>query len=296
MNFVFIFLITVFFSGANIAAFQPVDINNASKDQIMALPGIGDKLARRIIEYREKKGAFLSVEDLLLIEGCKPKLLEKIKDQILLKKMMRTSRTPKSLDVSAKNIVEPIFKKNTLSETDIKDLMLSFENEPLIRLVQEEAIRYANAQPGQVKSWLRRVRLAAWMPKLNSKGGRNLDKGQSIREKVGDVDVLFHRESADWSFDLQAEWKLSELVFNKEELSVSRESVRQTILREDIIDNVTQKYFERRRLQIFERMLLDQDAKEKIMRQIKIQELTAQLDGFTGGWFSENISVPARNG
>ncbi len=272
------------------AAFQPVDLNNASKEQIMALPGVGDKLARRIIEHREKKGAFLSLEDLLLIEGCKPKLLEKIKDSISLKKMMRTFLVPQSSEVTPKTTATNNLKKNNMSDEEIKNLMISFSNEPLIRQVQEEAVRYANAHPRQVASWLRRVRQAAWMPKINTKGGRNLDKGQSIREKIGDVDVLYHKESADWSFDLQAEWKLGDLIFNKEELSVARESVRQTILREDIIEEVTHKYFERRRLQVLELLVSAAEVEEKVMRQIKIQELAAQLDGLTGGWFSENIS------
>jgi competence ComEA-like helix-hairpin-helix protein len=296
LNLSLIFFSIAFFSWVSFAAFQAVDINNASKEQIMALPGIGDKLARRIIEHREKKGAFLSVEDLLLIEGCKPKLLEKIKGQILLKKKIRTSSEFRSLSTAKKGItVSSNLKKNSISDEEIRVLMLSFASEPLIRSVQEEAIRYANANPSQVDSWLRRVRQAAWMPKINTKGGRDLDKGQSVREKVGDLDVLYHKESANWSFNLQAEWKLGELIFNREELSVARESVRQTILREDIIEDVTNKYFERRRLQILDLIASEEEASIKIMRQVKIQELTAQIDGFTGGWFSGQLNLAAHS-
>ncbi len=292
LNLFFKFSVFMLFSGASLAAFQAVDINNASKDQIMALPGIGDKLARRIIDHRDKKGAFLSVEDLLLIDGCKPKLLEKIRGHLTLKKMIRTYAGIKSLEARGKDVAGFIsLKKNNMSDEEIRALMISFAHEPIIRLVQEEAIRYANANPRQVDSWQRRVRQAAWMPKINTKGGRDLDKEQSVREKVGDVDVLYHKESADWSFNLQAEWDLSELIFNREELSVARESVRQTVLREDIIEDVTHKYFERRRLQILDLIALEEEVSIKIMRQIKIQELTAQLDGFTGGWFSENINL-----
>ena len=59
-----------------------LDINSASLTQLMDLPGIGPTLADRIIVYRERNGAFQSVEDLLLIEGIGPKKLSQIETLI----------------------------------------------------------------------------------------------------------------------------------------------------------------------------------------------------------------------
>jgi competence protein ComEA len=46
-----------------------VNINTATIDQLVALPGIGPVLAQRIITYREQHGPFRSVRDLLNVPG-----------------------------------------------------------------------------------------------------------------------------------------------------------------------------------------------------------------------------------
>ena len=50
-----------------------IDINQASTEDFVKLPGIGPELARRIVTYREKHGPFRRVEDLLAIRGIGPK-------------------------------------------------------------------------------------------------------------------------------------------------------------------------------------------------------------------------------
>ena len=57
----------------------PVNINTASKRELDALPGIGEVLAQRIIEYRNANGPFGSVNDLTKVKGIGEKTLEKIK-------------------------------------------------------------------------------------------------------------------------------------------------------------------------------------------------------------------------
>lgn len=49
---------------------QPrVNINTASEKELRTLPGIGDELAARIVEYRTKVGQFRKPEHLLMVEG-----------------------------------------------------------------------------------------------------------------------------------------------------------------------------------------------------------------------------------
>ena len=43
----------------------PIDINRADETEFMALPGIGEVLARRILDYREENGLFSRVEELM---------------------------------------------------------------------------------------------------------------------------------------------------------------------------------------------------------------------------------------
>lgn len=52
-----------------------LDINTASKVQLMDLPGIGEELAERIIRYRTDNGPFESTDDLLMVEGIGEKKL-----------------------------------------------------------------------------------------------------------------------------------------------------------------------------------------------------------------------------
>ena len=57
----------------------PVNINSASKRELDALPGIGEVLAQRIIDYRSANGPFQSVDELIKIKGIGEKTLAKLK-------------------------------------------------------------------------------------------------------------------------------------------------------------------------------------------------------------------------
>ena len=59
-----------------------VNINLASKEELMTLPGVGQAKAESIIQYREEQGDFATIEDLMQISGIKEGLFEKIKDLI----------------------------------------------------------------------------------------------------------------------------------------------------------------------------------------------------------------------
>ena len=57
----------------------PVNINTASKKELDALPGIGETLAQRIIDYRSANGPFSTVDELTKVKGIGEKTLEKLK-------------------------------------------------------------------------------------------------------------------------------------------------------------------------------------------------------------------------
>ena len=59
-----------------------ININMASLEELMTLPGIGQSKASAIIDYRESNGKFGSVEDIMNIEGIKEGVFNKIKDKI----------------------------------------------------------------------------------------------------------------------------------------------------------------------------------------------------------------------
>jgi competence protein ComEA len=50
-----------------------VNLNTATREELMQLPGIGEVMSGRIIEYRERHGPFRRPEDMIIIEGFSEK-------------------------------------------------------------------------------------------------------------------------------------------------------------------------------------------------------------------------------
>ena len=63
-------------------ALSTIDINTATAEAFATLPGIGQTLAQRIVDYRNANGPFQSLADLLNVEGIGEKKLESILDYI----------------------------------------------------------------------------------------------------------------------------------------------------------------------------------------------------------------------
>ena len=64
---------------------QRININEAEKEELMRLPGIGATIAERILKSRQDRGPFRTERDLLRVPGIGPKKLSKIRPFITLK-------------------------------------------------------------------------------------------------------------------------------------------------------------------------------------------------------------------
>ena len=62
----------------------PINVNNAGVAELQKLPGIGPKLAQRIVDSRTLRGRFRSVEELRRVSGIGPKTLEKLRPHVII--------------------------------------------------------------------------------------------------------------------------------------------------------------------------------------------------------------------
>jgi len=60
-----------------------VNLNTATKAELLTLNGIGESYADRIIEYRKNNGPFQSPEEIMQVKGIGEKIYQKIKDRIV---------------------------------------------------------------------------------------------------------------------------------------------------------------------------------------------------------------------
>jgi len=85
---------------------SPVNINTAdAKTLSEALSGIAMKKAQAIVKYREEKGAFKTVDDLVNVDGIGPKTVAKIKNDVLLSDadaVVADQKTDKKVDEKTK--------------------------------------------------------------------------------------------------------------------------------------------------------------------------------------------------
>ena len=64
------------------SAFAKVNINTASVDELKELPGIGQSKAEAIVQHREEHGNFKTKEDIVAVKGIGDKLFLKISEEI----------------------------------------------------------------------------------------------------------------------------------------------------------------------------------------------------------------------
>jgi hypothetical protein len=150
-----------------------------------------------------------------------------------------------------------------------------FAHEPTVSALQRAAAKTAEVSPERVRSWMRRVNAAALLPAVRARLGRGVAALQ-----IRGLDAYVPATDA-WRFEIEAGWQLDRLVFDRAELGVARESQRLAARREDLLTHVARLYYERRRLQID--ALSDPNGEGALERALAIDELTAILDGLTGG-------------
>jgi hypothetical protein len=139
--------------------------------------------------------------------------------------------------------------------------------------------------------WRRQAARRAFLPKISTSVSRDTsdlwhwETGSSTR--AGDDALVRGKEVIGW--DITLSWDLTELIWNNDQTSIDVRSRLMVQLRDDILDEVNKLYFERLRLKLELDNLAIEEKKKMMEKELRIQELTASLDGLTGGYFSQTI-------
>jgi hypothetical protein len=175
-----------------------------------------------------------------------------------------------------------------------------FGMEPGVEAVQREALRYLDLGAARFSSLQERVRRRGFLPEFeiagDYRGFRASDRDQDeIAFSSGGRHLLFDRLSEkgrDFGVGAKLSWDFSGPIYDPEEIDVSRE-VRELIeLRDEVLDEINQLYFERRRA-LLERARLEQpESLEGERLLLRAHELAAGLDAWTGGWWSRQLRAP----
>jgi hypothetical protein len=169
--------------------------------------------------------------------------------------------------------------------------------EPSVQTVQRAALAYLDLGPGRMRALHRRVTWRGWLPTVELEAGRGLVRGlQRDRDQVissgllHDLSDSSYDRSSDSEVALNLTWELGDAVFHPDAIDVSKEAREVIELRDDVLDEITQLYFERRRV-LLQLAALGTDAGEEAARlRLRADELAAGLDAWTGGWFSGQAS------
>jgi hypothetical protein len=171
----------------------------------------------------------------------------------------------------------------------------TFKAEPDVRRVQDMAIEYSKTDPHYVEKWLAAAQNAAWLPDVTLYYEyRDTDGFDYDYEDDGSGDPV---ETLDGrGIDLyrktyvKGTWELNKLVMSSEKIRTISEAQDIVKLRDKVLEDVTRLYFERRRLQV-DMVLQPGDMKGQLKNELRLQELTAQIDAYTGGRYSQALKT-----
>ncbi len=185
---------------------------------------------------------------------------------------------------------------------DATAVLRQFDAEPTVNETQSAALEYAHIDNGRMGNWYWRTRIAALAPEIDGQftGQTTTDDDVQVRENLArnDDGNLFPTSGYTSAKDdtqeretvrVGAKWDLSNVVFNRDELNVATTIAKQVQLRERILNTVTKIYFERRRLQVEIATGGSLPPAEAVDKKLRLDSLTADLDGLTGGWFSKQL-------
>lgn len=250
------------------------DLNRASPEQLASLPEVDSDEAARIVSLRASRGRLDSVEALRVLDL----------DEVTLDALR-----------GGTEIAMPVIKvQDSKRYGSVAEVMAEFAGEPTVGEVQQMSMQYTTTHPDMVKRWLAASRSTFLLPQIDLKYRKDLDLNEDftyVEDENGDLDQVVESGDVDNddSYEIKLRWDLKKLIMSSERIRVISEAQDVAKLRDKVLEDVTRLYFDRRRHQIDVLLNPPSGLDAQIEAELRLQELTATLDAFTGGAFSATL-------
>ena len=169
------------------------------------------------------------------------------------------------------------------------EVLAQFKGEPSVQEVHAMVLEYSRTDNRYLDSWMRAAKSASWAPEVQVAYGYDSGYDNDFDYFDGNRELTGAGADVGQSVDVKAKWRFDKLVMSSERIRVISETQDVVKLRDKVLDEVTRLYFDRRRLQVDMLLSGPGDVKSQLKNELRLQELTAQLDAYTGGRFSEAL-------
>ncbi|MEZ4465496.1 MAG: hypothetical protein R3F43_13725 [bacterium] len=181
----------------------------------------------------------------------------------------------------------PAAAQRRLDDPDVRDALEALKQEPSIQRVQAAAVEFYRVDPDTTGSMRTRAAWKAILPEVNVGYRTNdattfVDRFDAVLKGEGPPVGQDDATTQVGELVVSGSWSLPRLLYNPETLDVTSLAV----LHEGVIREVTNLYYTRRRLQVD--LILDPpaDGATRFAKELRIEQLTATLDGMTGGLYT----------
>jgi hypothetical protein len=183
----------------------------------------------------------------------------------------------------------PVLAQEAAPREKVREVLEKFVNEPTIQEVQDWSLDYAQIGPQLISGMFRRARGSGFLPNFQAQADRILEEDQTLDTEAGAADQRTISTDNDLRMRFRADWDMSRWLFNPLEVRLLSELDNLAQLREDLLSAVTKVYFERRRLQVELVLEPPADLAVAVKKELRLQELTATIDSYTGRKFSDAL-------
>ncbi len=170
-------------------------------------------------------------------------------------------------------------------------LMDYLNSEPPVREIHRAVVRSARLSNAKIHRWHAGSRLAALLPSFSF--DKDFSRANNIdidRGSTSDHDqFIAGPEDLDENWGFGVGWDLGDFIWSSAQTSIDSRDKLMVELRHDLLAEATRLYFERRRLILEFASVPPIDEADRLARMLRVDELTALLDGMTGGWYAKQL-------